>query len=106
VWEGDAVRLDDHAAGKLGDASAGVNGWVGVPAEVWEFEIGSYHVCEKWLKNRRGRTLSAREIVHFEQIVVAISETIRVMMEVDETIIGHGGWPAAFASAARAEVAT
>ena len=25
-----------------------------VPAEVWEFRVGGYQVCEKWLKDRRG----------------------------------------------------
>jgi hypothetical protein len=30
----------------------------GVPPEVWSFPIGGYQVCEEWLKDRRGRTLS------------------------------------------------
>jgi hypothetical protein len=29
-----------------------------VPENVWEFHIGGYQVCEKWLKDRKGRTLS------------------------------------------------
>ena len=32
----------------------------GVPPEVWNFHIGGYQVCEKWLKDRRGRTLDLR----------------------------------------------
>ncbi|MFC1717836.1 type ISP restriction/modification enzyme [Candidatus Poribacteria bacterium] len=30
----------------------------GVPSEVWEFRVGGYQVCEKWLKDRKGRQLS------------------------------------------------
>lgn len=29
----------------------------GVPEVVWNFHVGGYQVCEKWLKDRRGRTL-------------------------------------------------
>ena len=29
-------------------------------------------------------------------IVVALSETIRIMAEIDEVIEAHGGWPGAF----------
>jgi hypothetical protein len=65
----------------------------GVPAEVWNFHIGGYQVCEKWLKDRRGRTLSAEDIAHYQRVVVALKETIRLMAEIDEVIEAHGGWP-------------
>jgi len=29
-----------------------------VPAEIWNFHIGGYQVCEKWLKDRKGRKLT------------------------------------------------
>jgi hypothetical protein len=60
-----------------------------------EFHIG-YQVCEKWLKDRKGRTLSADDINHYHRIVVALSETIRLMSEIDQVIASHGGWPGAF----------
>ena len=66
-----------------------------VPNEVWDFHIGGYQVCEKWLKDRKGRTLSYDDINHYMKIVSAISETIRIMAEIDETIEEHGGWIAA-----------
>jgi hypothetical protein len=62
----------------------------GVPKEVWEFHIGGYQVCEKWLKDRKGRTLTSDDIDHYQKIVVALSETIRIMREIDEII---PGWP-------------
>lgn len=71
-------------------------GFRGVPDAVWNFDIGGYQVCEKWLKDRKGRTLSKDDIAHYQKIVVAITETIRIMREIDEVIERHGGWPGAF----------
>ena len=71
-------------------------GFRGVPEAVWNFHIGGYQVCEKWLKDRKGRVLSKADIEHYQRIVVALSETIRLMKEIDEVIDKHGGWPGAF----------
>lgn len=71
-------------------------GFKGVREDVWNFHIGGYQVCEKWLKNRKGRTLSKDDIAHYQKIVVALSETILLMKKIDEVIEAHGGWPGAF----------
>jgi predicted helicase len=55
----------------------------GVPKDVWEFQIGGYQVCEKWLKDRKGRELTVDEIKHYQRIVKALYETIRLMKEID-----------------------
>ena len=68
--------------------------------DVWNFHIGGYQVCEKWLKDRKGRTLSKDDIAHYQKIVVALTETIRLMKEIDEVIDQHGGWPGAFSAQA------
>ena len=60
---------------------------------MWEFHIVGYKVCEKWLKDRRQRELSYEDISHYEKIVVALGETIRLMKKIDEVIDAHGGWP-------------
>lgn len=65
----------------------------GVPENVWNFHIGGYQVCEKWLKDRKGRTLSDDDITHYQRVVVALNETIRIMGEIDKVIDEHGGWP-------------
>ncbi len=62
----------------------------GVPQEVWEFYVGGYQVCEKWLKDRKGRTLSLEERTHYPRVVAALRETIRLMQEIDDAI---PGWP-------------
>ena len=83
-------------------AYAKTGGWVsinktqyfgGVPKAVWEFRIGGYQVCQKWLKDRKGRRLTYDETQHYQKIVVALNETIRLMGEIDEAIDQHGGWP-------------
>lgn len=73
-------------------------GFLGVPEGVWTFHIGGYQVCAKWLKDRKGRTLSKDDIAHYQKIIVALAETIRLMIEIDKVIDAHGGWPSAFAT--------
>jgi predicted helicase len=68
----------------------------GVPAEIWNFHIGGYRVCEKWLKDRKGRKLTYQDTRHYQQIIVALNETIRLMTEIDAVIRQYGDWPAAF----------
>ena len=85
-WANDTVWLDKGQK----------TGFRGVPENVWNFHIGGYQVCNKWLKDRKGRTLTADDINHYQRIVVALSETIRLMAEIDEVIDRHGGWPGAF----------
>jgi hypothetical protein len=58
----------------------------GVPPEVWNFHIGGYQVCEKWLKDRRGRTLTYEDLEHYCKVVTALSETIRLMGEIEAAI--------------------
>jgi predicted helicase len=56
----------------------------GVPEEVWYYQIGGYQVCDKWLKDRKGRTLSLDNIRHYCKIVTAIEKTIGVQKEIDK----------------------
>ena len=62
----------------------------GVPPEVWGFHVGGYRVCERWLKYRKGRKLSWDDVQHYQRVVVALAETIRLMGEIDALI---PGWP-------------
>ncbi len=55
-----------------------------VPESAWNFYIGGYQPAQKWLKDRRGRELSVEDIEHYQEMIVALSETGRVMGEVDE----------------------
>ena len=85
-WSNDTVWLDKSES----------TGFSGVTEEAWNFHIGGYQVCEKWLKDRKGRKITKDDIEHYQKIVVALSETIRLMAEIDKVIDEHGGWPGAF----------
>ncbi len=54
-----------------------------VPKIAWEFYIGGYQPAQKWLKDRKGRTLSYKDILHYQKIIVALSETDRLMKVID-----------------------
>ncbi|MBU1164627.1 N-6 DNA methylase [Patescibacteria group bacterium] len=59
----------------------------GIEKEVWEFMIGGYQVCEKWLKDRKKAERSIKdELKHYMKIIVSIRETIRIMKEIDKLI--------------------
>jgi predicted helicase len=64
--------------------------FVDVPEAVWNFHVGGYQVCQKWLKDRKGRTLSPDDISHYQKIVVALAQTIELMAKIDEAI---PNWP-------------
>ncbi|MFZ2283736.1 MAG: type ISP restriction/modification enzyme, partial [Lutibacter sp.] len=55
-----------------------------VPLAAWEFYIGGYQPAQKWLKDRKGRTLNFEDILHYQKIIVALSETNRLMKEIDK----------------------
>jgi hypothetical protein len=65
----------------------------GVPPKVWNFHVGGYQVCQKWLKDRKGRTLTFEDIQHYQRVVSALAETIELMVQVDVAIEERGGWP-------------
>jgi hypothetical protein len=48
-----------------------------VAPETWAFHVGGYQVCEKWLKDRKGRVLSYDDIEHCRKVVAALAETRR-----------------------------
>jgi len=62
----------------------------GIEPAVWEFQVGGYQVLHKWLKDRKGRKLSFCDLFHYQKIVVALKETMRLMGEIDELI---PSWP-------------
>ena len=60
------------------------------PVRSKNFKIGGYQVCDKWLKDRKGRVLSDEDISHYQRVVVSLKETMRLMAEIDAVI---PGWP-------------
>ncbi|MFM2063419.1 MAG: hypothetical protein RLZZ507_3089 [Cyanobacteriota bacterium] len=60
----------------------------GITPEMWEFKIGGYQVLDKWLKDRKKAniSLSFDDILHYQKIVVALTETLKIMTEIDQII--------------------
>ncbi len=54
-----------------------------VPEIAWNFYIGGYQPAQKWLKDRKDRKLEFDDILHYQKIIVALSETDRLMKEID-----------------------
>lgn len=86
----DGNNVVDKPRFELADGATKGRVWIngeqyfdGVPAVAWEFYIGGYQPAQKWLKDRKGRELSFDDILHYQKIIVALTETDRLMKEVD-----------------------
>lgn len=55
-----------------------------VPEIAWNFYIGGYQPAQKWLKDRKGRTLTNEDIEHYQRMIVALMETDKLMKEIDK----------------------
>lgn len=60
-----------------------VQGFENVPDVAWGFFIGGYQPAQKWLKDRKGRTLSFEDIGHYQKIVKILTETDRIMKTIE-----------------------
>lgn len=57
-----------------------------VPELAWNFYIGGYQPAQKWLKDRKGRTLSYDDISHYRKIIAILIETDNLMKLLDSVI--------------------
>ena len=64
-----------------------------VPSEIYNFYIGGYQVCHKWLKDRKDRKFTYDDFDHYSQIVAILQRTIELMKNIDQTIENYGGFP-------------
>ncbi|MDH5364361.1 MAG: hypothetical protein OEW82_04230 [Dehalococcoidia bacterium] len=60
----------------------------GIPKEVWEYRIGGYQVLDRWLKDRKGRSLSPDDVEHYLKVITAIKQTINLQRKIDEIYPG------------------
>lgn len=54
----------------------------GIPPVSWDFPIGGYQPAQKWLTDRKGRTLSWDDIRHYQKIIKILAETDRIMNDI------------------------
>lgn len=57
-----------------------------VPTEAWKMIIAGYQPLDKWLKDRKDKHLTGEEIQHYQQMIVALVQTIRMQEMIDEMI--------------------
>ena len=57
-----------------------------VPRNVWEYEIGGYHVLDKWLKERKKHhsALTMADVRHVMAVCDALAATMRLQAEIDD----------------------
>jgi predicted helicase len=56
----------------------------GIASNIWEYQIGGYQVCDKWLKDRKGRALSLDEVKHYCQMATSLQKTMEIQKEIDD----------------------
>lgn len=89
----DKARLEGEGDGRIREVRFGSSQnkvyinegqfFANIKPEVWEYEIGTYRVCDKWLRDRIGRELSLQEAKLFLKIVKAIEHTIKLQEQID-----------------------
>ena len=65
----------------------------GVTEAAWGFPVGGYQPAQRWLKDRKNRTLGFADITTYARIIHALEETRKLAAEIDEAVEQHGGWP-------------
>ena len=78
------VYLGRSARSRAGRTARQGQYFEGIEPEVWGFRIGGYQPMEKWLKDRKGRTLGFDDLTHYGRMAAALRETIRLMREIDQ----------------------
>ena len=54
----------------------------GIAEDIYQYRIGGYQVCHKWLKDRKGRTLSLNDVKHYCRIATVIEKTIEIQNKI------------------------
>jgi predicted helicase len=66
----------------------------GITQAMWDYKVGGYNPLEKWLKDRRGRILSADDRRHYETFATAIGKVLEELPQVESAwqLIREGHW--------------
>ena len=54
-----------------------------IPDDAWNFHIGGFQPAQKYLKDRKGKELTFDERCHYQEIIVALVETAKIMKKID-----------------------
>lgn len=61
--------------------------FTGITEEIWQYHIGGYQVCNKWLKDRKTSKLSLDDIKHYCKVATSLRKTIKIQREIDNTYL-------------------
>ena len=85
--QGDGDNIVEEPTFKAGKVWINkTQGFAAVPEKAWDFFIGGYQPAQRWLKDRRGRTLNFDEVKHFQRIIKVLVETGRIMGSMEMTL--------------------
>lgn len=76
----DQARNDNYGRVYINKAQYFAN----VPELAWNFYIGGYQPAQKWLKDRKNRTLTYDDISHYRKIIAILIETHNLMLKLEE----------------------
>jgi len=57
-----------------------------VPPQIWNFRLGGDQICQKWLQERIGCSLSNNEIQQYQRLVLILKEIIELMIAIEAAI--------------------
>jgi predicted helicase len=80
-------RFAPSPSGRAGVGSVYINEtqyFDNIPEVAWNFYIGGYQPAQKWLKDRKERKLEMEDIFHYQKMIVALTETDRIMKDIDK----------------------
>jgi type I restriction-modification system DNA methylase subunit len=82
--EGDDVVASGYPKWEAGKVKVNKDQYfAGVPKVAWDFYVGGYQPAQKWLKDRRERSLSFDDITHYQRIIKILCETDHIMKQIE-----------------------
>lgn len=84
------IRFEKEIPDQVGDDISGkvyinkTQYFGNVPELAWNFYIGGYQPAQKWLKDRKNRTLTFDDISHYRKIIAILIETQNLMQKLDK----------------------
>lgn len=58
----------------------------GVSPAIWYYSLGGRFLCQQWLIDRQGSTLSEQSLQQYQRIVMILKDVIELMAGVDEAV--------------------
>ena len=80
------VRFSPDRSSRAGRGRVFINAkrhFADVPQAAWEYCVGGYYPAQKWLKDRKGRSLSFDDQRHYRRLLAALARTAELVGRLD-----------------------